>query len=58
MRLPYVYFPLRGVVALVAMTAEGQSVQVAMVGPDGVFGLPTGLHDDVLPYQGRARSSH
>ena len=50
-RLPFAYFPLRGVVALVAMTAEGESVQVAMVGPDGVLGLPTVLHDDVLPYQ-------
>ena len=50
-RLPYAYFPLRGVVALVAMTTEGESVQVAMVGPEGVLGLPTVLHDDVLPYQ-------
>ena len=50
-RLPYAYFPLRGVVALVAMTAEGESVQVATVGSDGVLGLPTVLHDDVLPYQ-------
>ena len=50
-RLPYAYFPLRGVVALVAMTAEGESVQVGTVGSDGVLGLPTVLHDDVLPYQ-------
>jgi CRP-like cAMP-binding protein len=51
MRLPYAYFPLHGVVALVAMTAEGESVQVATVGSNGVLGLPTVLHDDVLPYQ-------
>jgi CRP-like cAMP-binding protein len=51
MRLPYAYFPLHGVAALVAMTAEGESVQVAMVGPQGVVGLPTVLHEDVLPYQ-------
>ena len=51
LRLPFAYFPLRGVVALVAMTAEGESVQVGTVGSDGVLGLPTVLHDDVLPYQ-------
>jgi CRP-like cAMP-binding protein len=50
-RLPYAYFPLRGVVALVAMTTDGGSVQVGTVGSDGVLGLPTVLHDDVLPYQ-------
>ena len=50
-RLPFAYFPLRGVVALVAMTPEGESVQVGTVGSDGVLGLPTVLHDDVLPYE-------
>jgi CRP-like cAMP-binding protein len=50
-RIPYAYFPLRGVVALVAVTAEGESVQVALVGPDGVVGLPTVLSDEGLPYQ-------
>ena len=50
-RMSYAYFPLRGVVALVAMTSEGESVQVAMVGPEGVVGLPTVLHEDVMPYQ-------
>lgn len=50
-RLRYAYFPLRGVVALVAMTSEGEGVQVGTVGTDGVLGLPTVLHDDVLPYQ-------
>jgi CRP-like cAMP-binding protein len=39
------------VIALVAITAEGESVQVATVGSDGVLGLPAVLHDDVLPYQ-------
>ena len=50
-RMPYAYFPLRGVMALVAITAQGETVQVAMVGPSGVVGPPTVLHDDALPYQ-------
>jgi len=51
MRMPYAYFPVRGVIALVAITAHGNTVQVAMVGPTGMVGPPTVLHDDVLPYQ-------
>ena len=41
----YAYFPLRGVIALVASTAEGQTAQVALVtaaGPVGVAGLSEG----------------
>jgi CRP-like cAMP-binding protein len=49
--LRHVYFPLRGVIALVAMTSDGEMLQVASVGPEGVVGVPTVLHEDVLPYQ-------
>jgi len=36
--LPYVYFPNRGVISLVVVTREGKTVEVAMVGHEGVVG--------------------
>jgi CRP-like cAMP-binding protein len=33
------------------VSSEGETVQVALVASDGVAGLPTLLHNEVLPYQ-------
>jgi CRP-like cAMP-binding protein len=38
--IPYVYFPLSGVVSLVVATVNGATVEVAMVGNEGMLGLP------------------
>jgi len=37
-----VYFPESGVVSLVGATAEGESVQIAFVGNEGVAGIADG----------------
>ncbi|HEX2025644.1 MAG TPA: Crp/Fnr family transcriptional regulator [Actinomycetota bacterium] len=42
-RVDHVYFPLTGVVSLLAMTSEGASVEVATVGHEGMVGLPAFL---------------
>jgi CRP-like cAMP-binding protein len=38
--IPYVHFPLSGVVSLVIATVNGATVEVAMVGSEGIVGSP------------------
>jgi CRP-like cAMP-binding protein len=47
----YAYFQVRGIIELLATTADGETVQVGLVGSDGVVGLPTVLHEGVSPFQ-------
>ncbi len=37
----HAYFPLDGVISLLALTANGTAAEVAMIGNDGVVGIPT-----------------
>src|SRR5215213_4973158 len=37
--MPVVYFPLSGVVSLLALTEEGQSIEVMVIGSEGVVGF-------------------
>ena len=41
--IDHVYFPLRGVVSLLALTEEGAAVEAGLVGREGVVGLPVFL---------------
>jgi len=36
----YAYFPLKGVISLLGMTENGETVEVAMVGNEGMLGIP------------------
>lgn len=45
----HVYFPLSGLVSLVNDTVNGTSVEVAMVGREGMVGLPTLFGSDTVP---------
>lgn len=47
----HAYFPLNGMVSLLATTRHGQTVEVAMVGNEGVVGLPIVLRATVAPYR-------
>lgn len=49
------YFPLSGMVSLVSVTPEGRSVEVAVVGSEGMIGLPAVLGDGGSPYQAMAQ---
>jgi CRP-like cAMP-binding protein len=46
----YAYFPLRGVLVLLATGPDGETVQVGMVGPDGLVGTSILLRDTSWPY--------
>lgn len=45
--LTHVYLPQSGVISMRNNLLEGQAVEVAMVGPDSVFGAAAGLADNV-----------
>ena len=45
--LTHVYLPQSGVISMRNSLLEGQTVEVAMVGPDSVFGAAAGLADGV-----------
>lgn len=48
---PYVYFPTEGVLSLVGATAGGGSVELAVVGNEGVASVPGILGTTVLPFR-------
>ena len=48
---PYVYFPTRGVLSLVGSTSGGATVEVAVVGSEGVASLSAALGGDWPPYR-------
>lgn len=49
-RTEFVYFVESGVVSLVASTRGGQSIEVAVVGREGVAGIADALGQNPLPY--------
>jgi CRP-like cAMP-binding protein len=49
--ITHVYFPNSGLVSLLASTDEGQFVEVAMTGSDGMLGIPIALGSDWMPYR-------
>jgi CRP-like cAMP-binding protein len=46
-RLPYVYFPHSGAISLVVSLADGQMVEVAMIGRDSLFGSSAALDGQI-----------
>ena len=46
----YAYFPLNGMVSLLSMTEDGNTVEVATIGNDGMIGLPILLSSAQAPY--------
>jgi len=47
----YVYFPNNGMVSLLSVTEQGQTVEVGFTGSEGMVGLPVLLRQDEMPYQ-------
>jgi CRP-like cAMP-binding protein len=50
-RIDYVYFPLSGMISLVTLLKEGASVEVGVVGREGMCGISIVLGDDRSPSQ-------
>ena len=48
---PYVYFPTRGVLSLVGTTASGGTVELAVVGNEGVASISAILGRNLLPFR-------
>lgn len=47
----HAYFPIGGMISLLSITQDGRTVEVGMVGNEGMTGLPTVLRCNVAPYQ-------
>lgn len=47
----YAYFPNDGMVSLLSMTQDGSTIEVGMVGNEGMVGLPIILLSNKTPYQ-------
>jgi CRP-like cAMP-binding protein len=49
--IPYAFFLLNGMVSLLSTTEEGSSVEVGMIGNEGLAGIAGILRIDAAPYQ-------
>lgn len=49
--IPYVYFPNESIISLLTLTQEGSSVEVALVGIEGVLGVPAILSSSQSSWQ-------
>jgi CRP-like cAMP-binding protein len=49
--MPYVYFPLSGMVSLVLNTRDGQTIEVGTIGNEGMLGTPFVLGADKSPVE-------
>jgi len=47
----HAYFPTDGVVSLLSITEDGETVEVAMVGKEGMTGVPIILRVGITPYR-------
>lgn len=47
----HVYFPLNGMVSLLSVTEQGNSVEIGFTGNEGIVGLPVLLGKNEMPYQ-------
>jgi CRP-like cAMP-binding protein len=50
-QIRYVYFPISGLMSLLSTTETGSTVEVAMVGNEGIVGLPVILNNSMIPYE-------
>jgi CRP-like cAMP-binding protein len=55
----YVYFPHEGLVSLLAITPDGETIEMASAGRDGAVGpfVPSDVHDSLLVALGALRAS-
>src|SRR6185369_9375264 len=47
----HAYFPKGGMISLLSITEDGRTIEVGMVGNEGMTGLPTVVRCNVAPYQ-------
>ncbi|HSE16429.1 MAG TPA: Crp/Fnr family transcriptional regulator [Pyrinomonadaceae bacterium] len=49
--IEHVYLPESGILSLLSITETGSTIEVAMVGKEGVVGLPVVLNNNEIPYE-------
>lgn len=47
----YAYFPLGGMICLLSTTEDGRTIEIGMIGNEGMSGIPIILRANVAPYQ-------
>ena len=50
-QIRHVYFPISGLMSLLSTTETGSTVEVSMVGNEGIVGLPVILKNSMIPYE-------
>ena len=50
-KIHYLYFPISGLMSLLSTTETGSTVEVAMVGNEGLVGFPVILKNSMIPYE-------
>jgi hypothetical protein len=50
-KMRFVYFPCNSVISLVHITEDGASVEVGLVGKEGMVGIPVALGATASPYR-------
>ena len=50
-KISHAYFPVNGLLSLLSITETGSTLEVAMVGNEGMVGFPTILRKDFVPYE-------
>src|SRR5205085_6842855 len=53
--IQHVYFLNHGMVSLVSITQNGETVELAMVGSEGLVGLPVIFGEETIPYMAEVR---
>lgn len=49
--IKYAYFPLSGIISLFSLTEDGATIESAVIGNEGLVGIPIALRDHKSPYQ-------
>jgi CRP-like cAMP-binding protein len=49
--IKYAYFPLSGIISLFSLTVDGAAIESAVIGNEGLVGIPIALRDYKSPYQ-------
>jgi CRP-like cAMP-binding protein len=47
----HAYFPLSGMICLLATTEDGRTIEIGMIGNEGMSGIPIILKTSIAPYQ-------
>jgi CRP-like cAMP-binding protein len=56
-RIGYAYFPETAVVSILSMVEEGATVEVSLVGNEGIIGIPIFLKSNSIPYRALVQRS-